>query len=108
MLKSSIEGERFTFLSPRNLEIKKFTISPAEIGEKEILLKTKWTLISPGTEVAIYSGEDKNTYRKGGWCNYPFNPGYANIAEVIEFGKSVNTIKKGNYVYFYVIRTQIK
>lgn len=100
MLKGNFEGRKLTFLSPRNLEVEKSVI-PKEIGEKEVLLKTKWTLISPGTEVGIYSGEDKRVYQEGSWCAYPFNPGYANIGEVAECGKEVKTIKAGDYVYSY-------
>ncbi|MCK4307805.1 zinc-binding alcohol dehydrogenase [candidate division WOR-3 bacterium] len=99
MLKEKLHGERVVFLSPRKLELEGFSISLSEVGEKEVLLKTKWTLISPGTEVAIYSGDNKRAHQEGSWCQYPFRPGYANIGEVIECGKEVKAMRRGDYVY---------
>jgi len=71
-----------------------------EIGDKEILVKNHYTLISPGTELAFYTGthvglSDPNNK----WAKYPFYPGYASVGEVIKVGKDISEFKVGDLVY---------
>ena len=59
-------------------------------AENELLIRTKCTLISTGTELTILSGK----YPEGShWANYgklPFLPGYDNVGEVVDVGRNVS------------------
>lgn len=70
------------------------------LGDKEILVKNYYTLISPGTELAFYTGShiglsDPNNK----WAKYPFYPGYASVGEVLEIGADVSDFNRGDFVY---------
>lgn len=52
-------------------------------------LHTRVSFISAGTELAIYAGTDPRLNQPGSGFSYPHEPGYANVAEVIALGPSV-------------------
>jgi len=65
----------------------------------EVLVETLKTLISPGTELALYTGthvgfKDPNNR----WAKYPHYPGYMSIGRVIKNGKNVSNLKIGDIV----------
>ncbi len=104
-------GERVVFTAPRTIEFRKETIREADIDESEMIIKTRWSLISPGTEGAIYTGENPNVGVPGAWGSYPFNSGYTNVAEVVACGAKVEGFSPGDYVFsarphgaYYTIR----
>lgn len=70
-----------------------------ELREGEILVKNLKTLISPGTELALYSGthvgfKDPNNL----WAKYPHYPGYISIGKVVKIGKGVINVKEGDII----------
>lgn len=66
----------------------------ANLKPDEVLLKTKVSLVSPGTELAIYRGTES-------WAKLPYAPGYASIGEVVGKGPEVETLKEGDLVFCY-------
>jgi threonine dehydrogenase-like Zn-dependent dehydrogenase len=38
----------------------------------ELLVKTEWTFISAGTELANYTGREPDVFVAGTWCAYPW------------------------------------
>lgn len=50
------------------------------------LTRTLYTVISPGTELDIFSGRDPESFLPQAWQRYPFRPGYANVGEVLALG----------------------
>lgn len=76
--------------------------SVPEPKEGELLVKTKRTLISTGTELTVISGEfDPNSF----WANLsrsvPYPTGYCNIGEVIGLGEGVEKEWIGRRVGIY-------
>ena len=65
----------------------------------EVLLKTRASFISAGTELAIYTGLDWRVDFPGNWSTYPFVPGYANVAEVVEVGAEVKGVQVGQRAF---------
>lgn len=92
-------GERVVFTAPRTIEFRAETVREAELDESEMIIKTRWSLISPGTEGAIYTGENPSVNVPGGWGSYPFNSGYTNVAEVVACGAKVEGFSPGDYVF---------
>jgi threonine dehydrogenase-like Zn-dependent dehydrogenase len=70
-------------------------------GPNEILVKTDYSLISPGTELAIFQHthvgfpDPNNSFAK-----YPFHPGYAVIGRVLAVGGGVTGFKEDDLVYY--------
>ncbi|MDA0747490.1 MAG: zinc-binding dehydrogenase [bacterium] len=59
-------------------------------AEGELLVRTRRTLISTGTELTILNGQFP---RESAWANYgkfPFTPGYNSVGEVIDTGLGVD------------------
>ena len=91
---------RNAILSVRNVALQEIE-SPA-LSADQVRVRTHYSLISPGTEVAMFNGshigfaDPENHYAK-----FPFLPGYAAIGEVIETGKQVSHLKPGDQIYYY-------
>jgi 2-desacetyl-2-hydroxyethyl bacteriochlorophyllide A dehydrogenase len=70
-------------------------------GRSEVLVRTERTLISPGTELAMYEGthsalpDPENTFAK-----YPHRPGYAALGRIEACGESVDALRPGDRVLF--------
>lgn len=87
------------FTQPRQVAIEDRGIPVPKEGE--LLIKTRRTLISTGTELTILNGQFP---RDSAWANYgkfPFVPGYNNIGEVIGAGPNVDREWIGKRVASY-------
>lgn len=59
-------------------------------GENEFVLETRYSLISPGTELALYTGTHVGLPDPGNtWAKFPFSPGYAAVGRVVSQGEGV-------------------
>ena len=61
--------------------------------DNEFVLETHYSLISPGTELALYTGTHiglKNPHNT--WAQYPFHPGYAAVGRIVAHGSDVQNI----------------
>ena len=72
-----------------------------ELKPTQVLVKTRYSLISPGTELAIYQGthtglKDKENH----WASFPFSPGYAAVGEVVQVGEDCQSLTEGDLIYY--------
>ncbi|MDP9258453.1 MAG: zinc-binding dehydrogenase [Actinomycetota bacterium] len=67
-------------------------------GRSEVLLRTRRTLISPGTELTILSGDFAPGSAWDGYGQFPFVAGYSAAAEVAELGEDVEGLAIGDLV----------
>jgi 2-desacetyl-2-hydroxyethyl bacteriochlorophyllide A dehydrogenase len=72
-----------------------------KIKENEVLVRTKKSLISIGTELTILSGQFPQKSYWSSYGKYPFVPGYSNIGEIIEVGSNVDKNLIGKVVASY-------
>jgi len=96
-----MKGKRVLVPGQFQVGLEDFEIDEQTLGSGEALLCTRYTLISPGTELAIYTALDPNVYRSGSWCQYPFRPGYISVGEAIKTGEKTLKIKEGDVVFTY-------
>jgi 2-desacetyl-2-hydroxyethyl bacteriochlorophyllide A dehydrogenase len=64
-----------------------------KLGEKDILFEANYSIISPGTEAAIY--------RDQFWSTLPATPGYGSVGKVIDQGTSVDGLAVGDAIFCY-------
>ncbi len=69
-----------------------------EPGPGEILIRSRRSLISTGTELTCYSRRFDPGTHWDSWVKYPFTPGYSNVGEVVAMGTGVEGIRVGDRV----------
>jgi 2-desacetyl-2-hydroxyethyl bacteriochlorophyllide A dehydrogenase len=70
----------------------------AGLGPGEVLVRTRYSLISPGTEgIALRQLFSPGTHWAD-WVRYPFRPGYAAVGLVEEVGGDVDAVAVGDVV----------
>ena len=68
-------------------------------GPDELTVETEFTFISAGTELANFTGLDKNVTVPGSWCAYPWAAGYANVGRIVAKGAAVSGFEIGERVF---------
>ena len=78
-----------------------------ELGQEKIgpltkdglLVKTRKSLISSGTESICFNSDMDEGSHWAGWVKYPFYLGYSNVGEIIDTGQQVGNYKIGDRVF---------
>ncbi len=65
-----------------------------ELGQREVLIETLYSVVSPGTELACLSGKES-------WFPFPRTPGYAQVGRVAAIGSEVKEWKTGELAVNY-------
>jgi 2-desacetyl-2-hydroxyethyl bacteriochlorophyllide A dehydrogenase len=68
------------------VELQHLELDESPLKPRELLIETEMSFISAGTELANYMALDPAVYQKGGWCEYPWKSGYANVGTVLDAG----------------------
>jgi 2-desacetyl-2-hydroxyethyl bacteriochlorophyllide A dehydrogenase len=94
------------FLGPRRVGFREFE-DPAQLGPREIYVRTLFSGISHGTEMNVYRGTcpefhmscGKGLYGEGppAW-QYPMTYGYEEVGRVVACGDAVHEVKDGDIV----------
>ncbi|HET7011101.1 MAG TPA: zinc-binding alcohol dehydrogenase [Anaerolineales bacterium] len=90
----SLRAESLWFTAPRQVEIRAATLAPP--GPGEVLVRTKLSAISAGTELLIYRGQapsdlpaDDTLPALSGMLALPLRYGYAAVGRVVGLGEGV-------------------
>ena len=70
-----------------------------EAPEGGLLVETRLSLISTGTETICYRSEMDDGSHWQGWVKYPFYLGYSNVGTVVELGKGTEGFDIGDRVF---------
>lgn len=90
MLKSHV----YSLEAPEKLNMMEQVLDTSMMAPTDILAKTKYTAVSPGTELAAWQGMPPLRPSK----MYPRLMGYCNLAQVVNVGAEVEGIEKGQWV----------
>lgn len=88
-----MKGTRIIIPAKRSATLEDFELDET-LAPNQILLKTHYSLISPGTEGAGYTGLNSGT-------RYPHGSGYTAIGEVLQVGEYVTKCSIGDLVFSY-------
>ena len=69
-----------------------------EPGPGEVLIRTRKTLISTGTELTAYTGDFPPGSVWAGAVQYPWQPGYSSVGKVVAVGPEVTACEPGQRV----------
>jgi 2-desacetyl-2-hydroxyethyl bacteriochlorophyllide A dehydrogenase len=70
-------------------------------GENDVLIRTQYSTISPGTERANYTGDPNVSGATGPSVRFPRGSGYSSAGIVLDVGANVNSVKPGDRVICY-------
>ncbi|MBC8402306.1 MAG: zinc-binding alcohol dehydrogenase [Candidatus Marinimicrobia bacterium] len=88
----------FTGVQEVKLDLNKLN---KQVDPDQILIRTIYTLISPGTELAMYTHSHVGFKDPDHpWAKYPFYPGYAAVGQVEIIGSAVQEFQIGDMVYY--------
>jgi threonine dehydrogenase-like Zn-dependent dehydrogenase len=92
-----MQVERLVFTAPATCDVETVELDE-NIGSQEVLIRNRLGLISPGTELAIFTGEHRGFDDPNHWAGYPWWPGYANVGEIVAVGRGVFGLASGDRV----------
>ena len=101
-----LHGSRVVFTSERQVQLQDFSLDAA-LGPREALVRGKYSVISPGTEGASYTGlvQQMATMREHRPADngrrpepYPRPTGYGHLGEVLAVGSAVDGVQVGDTV----------
>ncbi len=71
---------------------------PDDLGPREVLVRNRLGLLSPGTELAVFTGSHRGFDVEDHWARYPYYPGYAALGIVEAVGERVRAFTPGDRV----------
>ncbi len=84
------------FTGPGKVEVARQEVLPP--GPGQVLVETRRTLISTGTELICFHRRFAPGTHWDGWVKYPFSPGYSSAGIVREVGDGVEGLRPGDRV----------
>jgi len=87
-----MQGKAIYAAAPNVIELRSAEADEKALKPKQLLVKTHYSVISPGTELDCLSG------RESGWFHIPAPLGYCAVAEVIAAGEAVSSYAVGDIV----------
>jgi 2-desacetyl-2-hydroxyethyl bacteriochlorophyllide A dehydrogenase len=88
--------EAVVFPQPGKVEL--CEVALPELGPGQILVRTRVSLISTGTEGIVYNGSFASGTHWDRWFSYPHRPGYSLVGEVIDAGDDSTGFRTGDRV----------
>ncbi|OPZ24291.1 MAG: Alcohol dehydrogenase [Lentisphaerae bacterium ADurb.BinA184] len=85
------------FTGVKRVEVLEETLGAPPSGAA--LVRSEFTFISAGTELANLTGADPQVFRPGSWCAYPWRPGYAQVGLVEAVGEGFRAAAPGQRVF---------
>lgn len=82
------------FTAPWEVEVRTEQFDAGALLPDQVIVKKRYSLISPGTELACLSGNES-------WFRQPGIPGYAAVSEIVAKGEAVSDYRIGDIIFHY-------
>ncbi|HEX4492437.1 MAG TPA: zinc-binding alcohol dehydrogenase [Acidimicrobiia bacterium] len=82
-----MRAERLVFTARGRCEVDAFEVPDARLGAGEVVVRSVVSLLSPGTELAIFTHNHRGFDVPDHWARYPWFPGYATVGVVVDAGE---------------------
>lgn len=92
-----MQSDNIVLIGKQQVELLREQAPTAPVGG--LLVRTRTSLISTGTECICYRGEMDEGSHWAGWVQYPFYLGYSNVGEVVAVGEGVDGYQIGDRVF---------
>ena len=92
-----MDSNNIVMIGEQQVELRQEQVSP--LPEDGLLVRTRMSLISTGTECICYRGDLEEGTHWAGWVKYPFYPGYSNVGTVERVGEAVEGYEVGDRVF---------
>src|ERR1039458_7914909 len=95
-----MKAKRLVFTRRQTVALEEF--DPGEPGDDEVLVSTRYSLMSTGTENIVFNRLFAPDTHWDRWVKYPFYPGYTSVGVVAEAGSGVASLRRGDRVAFRI------
>ena len=89
-------SHRLVFTGKQNVLLE--TFDPGTLGPNDVRVRTRFSLMSTGTENIVFNRLFDPGTHWDHWVKYPFYPGYTSVGAVEETGTGVTSLKPGDRV----------
>src|SRR5258708_39020216 len=89
-----MKNKSVVFTNAGQLEIQQSDFELTPQNPHEVVVRTHYSLISAGTELACLSGSEN-------WFKFPSTPGYTSVGEVVAAGQAITDVAVGDVVYVW-------
>lgn len=96
MPRGPVKNTVFYYTGPKKLELLAEECPPP--GPGQVRCRSVCSLVSIGTEMICYERDVEPGSGWDGWIQYPFEPGYSSVGEVVDVGEDVGDLKPGQIV----------
>ena len=80
------------FVDVGRCDVEPIDVVDASLGPRDVVVRSRASLVSPGTELAIFTREHRGFEVPDHWARYPWYPGYATVGEVVACGADVEAL----------------
>lgn len=89
-----MKNKKIIFVEPAKVELWEEDLQEKKLEQDEVLVEKIYSLISPGTELAVLSGSES-------WFSFPGSPGYASVSRIVKLGDGTTDFAVGDIVFHY-------
>src|SRR5262249_42890779 len=93
-----MRAERLAFTDVGRWDVEQCDVPDGALGPHEVIASSRLSLLSPGTELAIFTRHHRGFEVPDHWARYPWFPGYATVAEVTAAGEK-SRVREGSLVF---------
>ncbi len=91
-----MQNHCIVFPAPGRVELQRDAVP--EPGPREVLVQTRKSLISTGTETSALHQKFEAGTHQANWIKYPFRPGYSNVGTIVKVGEGVRDFSVGDRI----------
>jgi 2-desacetyl-2-hydroxyethyl bacteriochlorophyllide A dehydrogenase len=91
-----VKAKQILIVAPRRVEVAELDVADGQLGPTEVIVRTRVSLLSGGTEGAFFQGLPLPGRERP---PFPYPTGYANVGEVLAVGGSEAGVAPGDLVY---------